>query len=73
MRWVSSASGRAAFACWPRFVEFEQTCLRSVPLFLGVMSLPPHMDHKQFRMFSAVMLQGRESHYQRDIADLKAR
>jgi len=46
---------------------------KSVPLFLGVMSLPPHMDHKQFRMFSAVMLQGRESHYQRDIADLKAR
>eukprot|EP00429_Kryptoperidinium_foliaceum_P063332 CAMPEP_0176052398 /NCGR_PEP_ID=MMETSP0120_2-20121206/26052_1 /TAXON_ID=160619 /ORGANISM="Kryptoperidinium foliaceum, Strain CCMP 1326" /LENGTH=659 /DNA_ID=CAMNT_0017385837 /DNA_START=21 /DNA_END=1997 /DNA_ORIENTATION=- len=46
---------------------------RSVPLFLGVMSLPPHMSYKQFKLFGAVLLQGREASYQKELADLKAK
>mmetsp|Transcript_16459 Transcript_16459/g.47688 ORF Transcript_16459/g.47688 Transcript_16459/m.47688 type:complete len:735 (-) Transcript_16459:234-2438(-) len=46
---------------------------KSVPLFLGVMSLPPHMGYKQFKIFSAVLLQNQEASYQKELADLKAK
>jgi len=45
----------------------------SVPLFLGMMAMPPHMDRTNFATFCAILLKGRESNENKALSALRVK
>jgi len=41
------------------FISLARNLPKSIPLFLGMMALPPSVDHSKFKVFCAVLLQAR--------------